>query len=99
MQTKEEEQRFHSENHWNILFSFFCKKRLQELKGGTIMKGTIKWYNSRKGYGFILGEDGKDIFLHRTSVPDDLHLKEGDKVEYETEDAERGPKAINIKKG
>ncbi|MFH1101844.1 MAG: cold shock domain-containing protein [Methanobacteriota archaeon] len=63
------------------------------------MKGTIKWYNPRKGYGFILGEDGKDIFLHRTSVPADLHLKEGDKVEYELEDSERGPKAINIKKG
>jgi len=62
------------------------------------MKGTIKWYNPRKGYGFILGEDGKDIFLHRTSVPAELQLKEGDKVEYELEDTERGPKAINIKK-
>ena len=62
------------------------------------MKGTIKWYNTRKGYGFILGEDGKDIFLHRTSVSSDMHLKEGDKVEYELEDTERGPKAVNIKK-
>ncbi|HER45463.1 MAG TPA: cold shock domain-containing protein [Thermoplasmatales archaeon] len=63
------------------------------------MKGTIKWYNTRKGYGFILGEDGKDIFLHRTAVPDDMRLNEGDKVEYEIEDSERGPKAVNIKKG
>ncbi len=62
------------------------------------MKGTIKWYNTRKGYGFILGEDGKDIFLHRTAVPDDMRLNEGDKVEYEIEDSERGPKAVNIKK-
>ena len=33
------------------------------------MEGTVKWYNSRKGYGFIQGEDGKDVFVHRTSVP------------------------------
>ena len=62
------------------------------------MKGTIKWYNSRKGYGFIEGEDGKDIFVHRTSVQTGTFLNEGDKVEYEVEESERGPKAINIKK-
>jgi CspA family cold shock protein len=62
------------------------------------MKGTIKWYNARKGYGFILGEDGKDIFVHRSAVPAEMRLNEGDKVEYETEDSDRGPKAVNIKK-
>ena len=63
------------------------------------MKGTIKWYNTRKGYGFILGEDGKEIFVHRSSIPPEMQLNEGDKVEYETEDSDRGAKAINIKKG
>ena len=62
------------------------------------MKGTIKWYNARKGYGFIEGEDGKDIFVHRTSLPEGVFVNEGDKVEYETEDSERGLKVINIKK-
>ncbi len=62
------------------------------------MKGTIKWYNSRKGYGFVQGEDGKDIFVHRSSVPEGVFLNEGDAVEYEVEDSDRGPKAINIKK-
>lgn len=62
------------------------------------MKGTIKWYNARKGYGFVQGEDGKDIFVHRSSVPEGIFLNEGDAVEYEIEDSERGPKAINIKK-
>jgi CspA family cold shock protein len=62
------------------------------------MKGTVKWYNSRKGYGFIQGEDGKDIFVHRTSITEGLSLNEGDHVEYEIESTERGPKAINIKK-
>lgn len=62
------------------------------------MKGTIKWYNARKGYGFIVGEDGKDIFLHRSAIPEELRLNEGDKVDYEIEESERGPKAVNIKK-
>ncbi|UCH71961.1 MAG: cold shock domain-containing protein [Thermoplasmatales archaeon] len=58
----------------------------------------MKWYNAKKGYGFIEGEDGKDIFVHRTSVPQGTFLNEGDKIEYEVEDSERGPKAVNIKK-
>ena len=62
------------------------------------MKGTVKWYNARKGYGFIQGEDEKDVFVHRSSIPMGTFLNEGDKVEYELEDSERGPKAVNIKK-
>ena len=62
------------------------------------MKGKIKWYNSRKGYGFIEGEDKKDIFVHRNSIPDGTYLNEGDQVEYEIEDSDKGPKAINLKK-
>ena len=62
------------------------------------MKGKIKWYNSRKGYGFIEGEDKKDTFVHRDSIPDGTSLNEGDQVEYEIEDSDKGPKATNIKK-
>jgi len=61
-------------------------------------KGTVKWYNFRKGYGFIEGEDGKDVFVHRTSIPEGISLNEGDQVEFEVEDSDRGPKAIDIKK-
>ena len=62
------------------------------------MKGTVKWYNPRKGYGFIQGEDGNDVFVHRTAVPMGTFLNEGDKVEFEIESSDRGPKATNIKK-
>jgi len=62
------------------------------------MKGKIKWYNSRKGYGFIEGEDKKDIFVHRNSIPDGTYLNEGDQVEYEIEDSDKGPQATNLKK-
>ena len=62
------------------------------------MKGVVKWYNPRKGYGFIQGEDGKDVFLHRTEIPFGTYLKEGDSVEYEVENAPKGPKAIHVKK-
>ncbi len=62
------------------------------------MEGTVKWYNPRKGYGFISGEDGKDVFVHRSSLPEGTYLNEGDKVYYQLEDSERGPQATNVKK-
>jgi CspA family cold shock protein len=62
------------------------------------MKGTVKWYNARKGYGFIQGEDDKDIFVHRSAVPEDMSLDEGDEVEFDLEDSDRGPQAKNVKK-
>jgi len=62
------------------------------------MKGTIKWYNARKGYGFIQGEDEKDVFVHQSAIPPGIFLNEGDKVEYEIEESEKGPQATKIKK-
>ena len=62
------------------------------------MKGKIKWYNSFKGYGFIEGEDEKDVFVHQTAIPEGTHLDEGDEVEFEVEKGEKGPAAVNVKK-
>ena len=62
------------------------------------MKGTVKWYNDMKGFGFIANEDGKEVFVHRTAIPMGEGLYEGDQVEYEIEDSDRGPRATNVKK-
>ena len=51
------------------------------------MKGTVKWFNSEKGYGFIVGEDGNDVFVHYSAIQVDGYktLEEGQSVEYEIE--------------
>ena len=51
-----------------------------------------------KGFGFIEVEEGKDVFVHRSSIPVGTYLNDGDNVEFETEESERGPHAINVKK-
>ena len=62
------------------------------------MKGKVKWYNTRKGFGFISGEDGKDIFVHRTNVPEGIYLNEDDNVEFEIEETDKGLQATKLKK-
>lgn len=63
-------------------------------------KGTVKWFNERKGYGFIQKEDGQDIFVHHSSInmTGFKTLNEGDQVEFEVEDSDRGPAAKNVTK-
>jgi len=62
------------------------------------MKGKIKWYNARKGYGFIQSVDGKEVFVHRTALPLETSLNEGDSVEFVVEKSALGPQAKNVKK-
>jgi len=64
------------------------------------LKGTVKWFNNRKGYGFICKEDGGDIFVHYSSIDATgfKTLDPGEEVNFEVEDTDRGPEARNVKR-
>ncbi|AVQ28165.1 MULTISPECIES: cold-shock protein [Fusobacterium] len=63
------------------------------------MKGTVKWFNQEKGFGFITGEDGKDIFAHFSQIQKDgfKTLNENEEVTYDVIEGQKGPQAANIK--
>ena len=60
--------------------------------------GTVKWFNAYKGYGFITGEDGNDVFVHFSAIQTDgfKTLEEGQKVTFDEESSDRGPQAANV---
>jgi cold shock protein len=63
-------------------------------------KGTVKWFNDSKGFGYITPEDGgKDVFVHFSAIQSSgfKTLKENDKVEFEVVDSPKGPRAANLK--
>ena len=62
------------------------------------MKGTVKFFNEMKGFGFISGEDGKEYFVHQTGLEPGTNLQENDTVTFDVEEGDRGPKAVNVKK-
>lgn len=60
--------------------------------------GTVKWFDDRKGYGFIEQEDGTDVFIHHSGINATgfKSLSEGDRVTYDVEQGKKGPAAINV---
>jgi len=62
------------------------------------MKGTVKFFNETKGFGFITAEDGSEVFVHQSSLEDGMRLEEGDKVNFDVEQGDKGSKAANVKK-
>ena len=71
------------------------------LLGGTIMnKGTVKWFNAEKGYGFITGENGSDVFVHFSAIQGEgfKTLEEGQAVSYDLTEGARGMQAANVVK-
>jgi cold shock protein len=65
-----------------------------------LAQGTVKWFNNKKGYGFINEESGRDIFVHFSSIDMDGYksLTEGEQVVFEVEESTRGPEAKNVRK-
>lgn len=64
------------------------------------MQGTVKWFNSEKGYGFIQVEGGNDVFVHYSAILGDgfRTLEEGQSVEFDIVEGQRGPQAANVTK-
>ena len=60
--------------------------------------GKVKWFNAKKGYGFICDEDGVDVFVHFSALKMDgfKELKDGEQVEFEVVDGDKGPQAANV---
>jgi CspA family cold shock protein len=63
-------------------------------------EGTVKWFNDKKGYGFITQDDGRDLFVHYSAIeaPGFKTLTEGERVIFEVEETDRGPQARDVKR-
>jgi CspA family cold shock protein len=74
--------------------------RYHFLGGMCLMQGRVKWFNAEKGYGFIEREDGGDVFVHFSAIQEDgfKTLEEGQVVEFDIVEGERGPQASNVVK-
>ncbi|RME77413.1 cold shock domain-containing protein [Candidatus Woesearchaeota archaeon] len=60
------------------------------------MNGKVKFFNENNGYGFIVGDDGTDYFVHTTGIAEGVRLHDNDEVTFDVEQGERGPKAVNV---
>ena len=65
-----------------------------------MLRGTVKWFNNKRGWGFIVKEDGEDIFVHYSAIKGDgfKSLTEGQRVQFEIENGSNGPAAANVEK-
>ena len=61
------------------------------------MEGIVKWYNFKKGYGFIKGDDDQEYFIHYTALDKGVFLRENDKVSFDAADTDKGKQAQNVK--
>jgi len=79
---------------------FFCHNTFSIFFEDSIMiKGKVKWFDAKKGYGFITAENGEDVFVHYSDIDAEGYktLREDDEVEFEISEGKKGLKAVNVK--
>jgi CspA family cold shock protein len=86
---------------WNDPFSRVGKNVSTRYAAMARLQGTVKWFNDAKGYGFISHEGGPDVFVHFSAIQGNgfKSLAEGDKVEFEIVQGQKGPQAADVTKG
>ena len=87
-------------NYMNLFLLRLCYAAGFFRRYTAMQKGTVKWFNAEKGYGFIEGEDGKDVFVHFSAITMEGYktLQEGESVEFDVIDGAKGPQAANVVK-
>lgn len=73
------------------------EKAEEQPSSGNRIDGVVKWYNSRKGYGFVKGDDDQDYFVHHSQVDGGVFLRENDKVTFEPLDTDKGKQAKDVR--
>lgn len=96
-----EQQRRLADRGLEIVVPEFCESCRQRVDYGGKLHGRIKWFDPTKGYGFIVGDDGKEIFVHRNSVVPTPEgglppLEDGQEVLYEAAESAKGPQAVQV---
>jgi len=97
-----EKQRQLAERGVEMAIPDLCDACTQNIKYGGKLRGRIKWFSLEKGYGFIVQEDGSELFLHRSGVSSGENstlppLADGQEVLYEVMDSSKGPQAVGVR--